>query len=101
MTLGQKLRALREMEGMARGRGRSLAKAEMVTLIRDELGERISLAYLSQLESGRREHMTKRTRLLIARFFRVHPGYLVDDPEALQQHPATPTPHAADALARG
>src|SRR5207237_420837 len=37
--------------------------------------------YLSQIESGARPHLTSTTRVLLARFFRVHPGYLVDDPD--------------------
>jgi len=41
----------------------------------------ISQSYLSQIESGARPHLTNTTRLLLARFFKVHPGYLVDDPE--------------------
>ena len=32
-------------------------------------------------ESGARPHLTNTTRLLLAKFFKVHPGYLVDDPE--------------------
>ena len=30
---------------------------------------------------GRRPHLTHTTRMLLARFFKVHPGYLVNDPE--------------------
>jgi transcriptional regulator with XRE-family HTH domain len=41
----------------------------------------ISQSYLSQIESGARPHLTNTTRLLLAKFFKVHPGYLVDDPE--------------------
>jgi hypothetical protein len=48
--------------------------------MRVELGEGVSEAYLSQLEGGRRRHLTGPTRGLLARFFKVHPGYLVDDP---------------------
>ena len=32
------------------------------------------------MESGARPHLTERTRVLLARFFKVHPGYLVSDP---------------------
>jgi hypothetical protein len=39
---------------------------------------------LSQLEGGHRKHLTNTTRLLLSRFFKVHPGYLVDDPEGFQ-----------------
>jgi hypothetical protein len=41
----------------------------------------MSQPYLSQIESGARPHLTNTTRLILARFFKVHPGYLVDDPE--------------------
>src|SRR5438477_10760188 len=44
-------------------------------------GANISQSYLSQIEKGARPHLTNTTRLLLARFFKVHPGYLVDDPE--------------------
>lgn len=99
MRLGEKLRVLREVEGMCRGLSRALTKAEMGKLIREELGERISLPYLSQLEAGTRTHMTNKSRLLLARFFRIHPGYLVDDPEDFQRHLATPVPGPTDSLA--
>jgi transcriptional regulator with XRE-family HTH domain len=41
----------------------------------------MSQSYLSQIESGARPHMTNTTRQTLASFFKVHPGYLVDDPE--------------------
>src|SRR5205814_808523 len=44
-------------------------------------GATISQSYLSQIESGARPHLTNTTRLLLAKLFKVHPGYLVDDPE--------------------
>jgi transcriptional regulator with XRE-family HTH domain len=90
VTLGEKLKALRELEGLCRGRSRGLSKAELATLIHEETGGRISVPYLSQLETGRRLHMTNKTRLLLARFFRIHPGYLVDDPPDFQEHLAAP-----------
>jgi transcriptional regulator with XRE-family HTH domain len=46
-----------------------------------ETGRGLSQAYLSQIESGARPHLTHTTRELLARFFRVYPGFLVDDPE--------------------
>lgn len=98
MRLSQKLTGLRELEGLCRGSSRALSKAETVKLIRDEIGEKISLGYLSQLETGKRLHMTNTTRLLLSRFFRVHPGYLVDDPEDFREHLATPTPASAGSL---
>ena len=44
----------------------------------------LSQSYLSQIESGARPHLTNSTRMLLARLFKVHPGYLVDDPEGFQ-----------------
>ena len=81
MTLGGKLRYLRLVEGNLRGFNRDLTQQEVVTAIRKELGEKISQSYLSQIENGSRPHLTNKTRLLLSRFFKVHPGYLVDDPE--------------------
>jgi transcriptional regulator with XRE-family HTH domain len=81
MILGDKLRYLREIEGTLRGLGRAMTQQEIVRAIRDELGKTISQSYLSQIESGARPHLTNSTRMLLARFFKVHPGYLVDDPE--------------------
>ena len=48
--------------------------------MKKELGRGLSQAYLSQIENGARPHMTNTTRELLARFFRVYPGFLVDDP---------------------
>jgi transcriptional regulator with XRE-family HTH domain len=98
MRLGEKLRVLRELEGMCRGLPRALSKAEVGKLIREEAGERISLPYLSQLERGARGHMTNTTRLLLARFFRVHPGYLVDDPDEFHEALGTPVGGRAQTL---
>ena len=84
MKLGEKLRYLREVEGTLRGFDRELSQLEMARLIHQELGKSISQSYLSQIESGARPHLTNSTRMLLARFFKVHPGYLVDDPEGFQ-----------------
>jgi transcriptional regulator with XRE-family HTH domain len=81
MTLGEKIRYLRQVEGTLRGLDRELSQLEMVRLIKKDLGKSISQSYLSQIESGARPHLTNSTRMLLARFFKVHPGYLVDDPE--------------------
>jgi len=81
MTLGEKLRYLREVEGTLRGQNREMTQQEVVRAIRKELGQTISQSYLSQIESGSRPHLTNSTRMMLARFFKVHPGYLVDDPE--------------------
>ena len=80
MTLGQKLRQLRQLEGELRGFGRELTQAELVRAIRSELGETISQSYLSLIEKGARKHLSHESRQLLARFFKVHPGYLVTDP---------------------
>ena len=81
MTLGDKLRSLRAIEGSLRGFGRPMTQAELVDAMKNELGRGLSQAYVSQLESGARPHMTNTSRELLARFFRVFPGFLVDDPE--------------------
>src|ERR1700757_3220671 len=84
MRLGQKIRYLREMEGALRGLGREMTQQEVVRAIKKESRASISQAYLSQIESGARPHLTNTTRMLLAKFFKVHPGYLVDDPEGFQ-----------------
>jgi transcriptional regulator with XRE-family HTH domain len=84
MKLGEKLRYLREMEGALRGAGRALTQQEVAREIEKRLKKKISQSYLSQIESGARPHLTNTTRMLLARFFNVHPGYLVDDPEGFQ-----------------
>jgi len=84
MKLGEKIRYLREVEGTLRGLEREVSQQEMARLIQKELGKSISQSYLSQIESGARPHLTNSSRMLLARFFKVHPGYLVDDPEGFQ-----------------
>jgi transcriptional regulator with XRE-family HTH domain len=103
MKLGEKIRYLREVEGSLRGLGRPMTQQEVVFALRQELGrgrglakngrtkngpakdgaakKTISQSYLSQIESGARPHMTQSSRALLAKFFKVHPGFLVDDPE--------------------
>ena len=80
MTLGEKVRSLRTVEGELRGLGREMSQQEVVRAIAEEIGGSFSQSYLSQVESGARPHLTHGTRELLARFFRVHPGYLVSDP---------------------
>jgi transcriptional regulator with XRE-family HTH domain len=58
-----------------------MTQQEVIRAIRKELKKPLSQSYLSQLESGARPHLTNTTRMLLAKFFKVHPGYLVDDPE--------------------
>jgi len=84
MKLGEKIRYLREVEGALRGLDREMTQQEVVRAVKKELRKTISQSYLSQIESGARPHLTNGTRLLLARFFKVHPGYLVDDPEGFQ-----------------
>jgi len=83
VKLGEKIRYLREVEGSLRGLGRPMTQLELVRAIREELGKgkSISQSYLSQIEGGSRPHMTQSSRALLAKFFKVHPGFLVDDPE--------------------
>lgn len=80
MTLGDKVRTLRAVEGELRGLGRAMSQQEVIRAIAAELKTSFSQSYLSQVESGARPHLTHRTRDLLARFFKVHPGYLVSDP---------------------
>jgi transcriptional regulator with XRE-family HTH domain len=88
MKLADKIRYLREVEGNLRGLNRGMTQLELVRAIQQDnaTGKKaskatISQSYLSQIESGTRPHLTNTTRLLLAKFFKVHPGYLVDDPE--------------------
>jgi transcriptional regulator with XRE-family HTH domain len=90
MKLSDKIRYLREVEGNLRGLNRAMTQQELVRAIQEsnkpksgsrKSGATISQSYLSQIESGARPHLTNTTRLLLAKFFQVHPGYLVDDPD--------------------
>jgi transcriptional regulator with XRE-family HTH domain len=81
MKLGEKIRYLREVEGSLRGLDRAMSQLELVRAIEAETGSKLSQSYLSQIESGARPHLTNTTRQILAGFFKVHPGYLVDDPE--------------------
>ena len=80
MTLGEKVRSLRRVEGELRGLGHEMSQLEVVRAMRQELNATLSQSYLSQVESGARPHLTASSRELLARFFKVHPGYLVSDP---------------------
>jgi transcriptional regulator with XRE-family HTH domain len=81
MTLAEKIRYLREVEGSLRGLDRPMTQLELVKAIHKEQGKSISQSYISQIEGGSRRHMTQASRSLLAKFFKVHPGFLVDDPE--------------------
>lgn len=80
MDLSEKIKHLREVEGELRGLNRPMTQVEVVKAMQDELRETISQAYLSQIENGKRVHLTASSRDLLSRFFKVHPGYLVSDP---------------------
>ncbi len=84
MTVAAKIRYLRLVEGHLRSFNREMTQKEVVSAIKSELGKTISQPYLSQLESGQRKHLTNTSRLLLAKFFKVHPGYLVEDPDGFQ-----------------
>src|SRR5579859_3886343 len=79
MNLSEKIKHLREVEGELRGLNRPMTQMEVVKAMQEELHESISQAYLSQLEKGKRVHLTASSRDLLSRFFKVHPGYLVSD----------------------
>jgi transcriptional regulator with XRE-family HTH domain len=104
VKLADKIRYLREVEGSLRGLGRAMTQQELVRAIQSEnaSGKKgtgsISQSYLSQIESGARPHLTNTTRLLLAKFFKVHPGYLVDDPEGYQAELLSDVRNAEDKL---
>ena len=98
MKLGEKLRYLRLMEGNLRGYGREMTQQEVVKAVTRELKMKISQSYLSQIENGARPHLTNKTRLLLAKFFNVHPGYLVDDPEGFHNELMSDISAAEDTL---
>jgi transcriptional regulator with XRE-family HTH domain len=84
MELGQKLSLLRHLEGHLRGLGREMTQVEVVRAIKAELNEDISQSYLSLIERGTRAHLSHESRQLLAKFFKIHPGYLVSDPPGFQ-----------------
>jgi len=81
MRLGEKVRFLRTVEGRLRGLEVEMTQQALAEAIEREVGVHMSQAYLSQIERGARPHLTNTTRMALAKFFKVHPGYLVDDPE--------------------
>src|SRR5262249_60072400 len=99
-TLGQKLRQLRQLEGELRGLGRELTQSEVARAIRTELGKTISQSYLSLIEKGSRKHLSHESRQLLARFFKVHPGYLVSDPPGFHTELASEVATGEPALDR-
>ncbi|HEX3968598.1 MAG TPA: helix-turn-helix transcriptional regulator [Edaphobacter sp.] len=100
MKLSDKIRYLREVEGNLRGLNRAMTQQELVRAIQAEGNGNasISQSYLSQIESGARPHLTNTTRLLLAKFFQVHPGYLVDDPDGYHAELISDLPTTEDKL---
>ncbi len=98
MNLAEKLKHLRSVEGELRGYNRAMTQTEVVKAMREELHESISQAYLSQLEAGKRVHLTAVSRVLLAEFFKVHPGYLVSDPPDYQTDLMTDVEDHSDRL---
>src|SRR6266702_7972649 len=98
MNLEEKIKHLREVEGELRGFKRPMTQMEVVKAMQDELGKSISQAYLSQLESAKRPHLTASSRELLSRFFKVHPGYLVSDPPDFSTDLLTDMEDGADRL---
>ena len=98
MTLGEKVRYLREVEGVLRGLNRAMTQQELVHAIKTERKASISQSYLSQVESGARKHLTDSTRMLLSQFFKVHPGYLVNDPEGFHTELLSDIRSAEDTL---
>ncbi len=98
MRIGEKLRYLREVEGTLRGLGREMTQQGVSDAIANEIGASISQSYLSQIERGQRPHLTNTTRLALARFFKVHPGYLVDDPDGFHEELTSDVRNLEDSL---
>ncbi|GAC1621407.1 MAG: hypothetical protein NVS4B11_14440 [Ktedonobacteraceae bacterium] len=80
MNLAEKMKHLRAVEGELRGLNRPMTQIEVVKTMQEELGEKVSQAYLSQLERNKRLHLTASSRDVLSRFFKVHPSYLISDP---------------------
>ncbi len=99
MKLAEKLKHLRAVEGELRGFNRPMTQTEVVKVMQEELHTSISQAYLSQLEAGKRVHLTASSRDLLADFFKVHPGYLVSDPPDYQTDLMTDVEDHSDRLA--
>src|SRR5258708_3757157 len=67
MTVGEKLRYLRTVEGTLRGHDREMTQQQVVESIEKELGLKISQSYLSQIERGQRRHLTNTSRMTLAK----------------------------------
>ncbi len=93
MDLANKMKALRQQVSAKNGLDRPLTQAELARDIHAHTGASISQGYLSQLENGKRTHLTAKTRNQLASYFGVHPGYLVSDPEPPQGLAHVGAPH--------
>lgn len=100
IELGEKLRRLREAEGLRRGLWRPLTQRETVRALRQELGVTLSQAYLSQLESGARIHLSNETREALARFYHIRPGDLTSYPPGLDSPASDPPSEVLQRLSR-
>ncbi|HEX6483649.1 MAG TPA: helix-turn-helix transcriptional regulator [Ktedonobacteraceae bacterium] len=98
MNLSEKIKHLREVEGDLRGMNRPMTQMEVVKAMQKEMNESLSQAYLSQIENGKRVHLTASSRDLLSRFFKVHPGYLVSDPPDFSTDLLTDMENEADRL---
>ena len=81
MNLGEKLRTLRQMEGTLRGLGREMTQQEMVAR-HPQRKPGIDQPVLSVADrEWKPPSSDQRHPVAAGKFFKVHPGYLVDDPE--------------------
>jgi len=74
MKLGDKLRSLRAVEGALRGLGRSMTQQELATAMKSEIGRGLSQLSLADRE-WRPASSNAHNAQLLARFFRVYPGF--------------------------
>ena len=72
---------LREVEGALRSLDRATTQLEIAHAIEEEIKKPFSQSCPTEIESGSWPHLTNTSRMLLAKFFKVHPGYLVDGPE--------------------
>jgi transcriptional regulator with XRE-family HTH domain len=86
MTLGEKIRYLREVEGSLRGLNRPLTQQELMKGIPGETGRTISQSYLSQIERGKRPHMTQSSRTCWRAFLRCTPAFWSTTPRAITRN---------------
>src|SRR5690242_146848 len=81
MKLGEKIGILRGVKAGFVGLNRERTHRKILGGIRKKRETTTIQSNLSKLKKVPRPHLTNTTRMLLAKFFKVHPGYLVDDPE--------------------